>query len=198
MIGLLSMGMSPVLAATHSILIDTAPTTFLTNKNASLVVKQGTTEDELKTKSAIMPNLNLGYEFNQPKWRVAVTAGAGRMFVEPDFEADVSQADIGVFYRVSDAVTIGPHLGVLYIDPDYYGADLAMGDAAAVVPGVSFVAGGRGANFKMSLDYLSGADIALTGSNGTTVTDTEGNLVDELTMDGWIFRIGMVIRMHLH
>lgn len=196
--GLLVMGVSPVGAVTHSILIDTAPTTFLTTGNEELVVTQGTSVDELDTRTALMPNLNIGYEFNQAKWRLAVTAGGGRMFVEPDFEADFSQLDIGLFYRVSDAVAIGPHLSGLYFDPDYYGADLAMDDDWALAPGVSFVAGGRGANFKMSLDYMKGADIALSGTNGTTVTDKNGNSVDNISMDGWIFRIGMLIRMHVH
>lgn len=155
-------------------------------------------KDEVTSGFMWIPTVNAGVGINMPMMEIDVTGGFG-LFMAGGMIGYTGQADVAARFKLGDKATVGPHLGLIYISPTWYGAgytddtDVIIDGATGIMIGGSFTVGKKVA-FVMSIDKLIMSEMAVTPAYTTTTYDYV-DTPSTLDLSGWLFQLGVMFRL---
>ena len=143
-----------------------------------------------------LPTINAGVGINTPMMEIDVTAGFGFMMAG-GMVGYTLQGDVAARFKLGEKATIGPHLGLMYISPTWYGGgyttadDITIEGASGIMVGGSLTAGKKVA-FVASIDKLMMSEMAVTANS----LSTYDYVVAPTTLDlsGWLVQLGIMFR----
>lgn len=133
--------------------------------------------EEIDGVGSLYPTLKAGVGFESETMILDILGGVGYLWNDA-FTANTFSGDLFLRLKVDrrGIFTVGPHLGLIYFDPDYDGtARVSLDSDTGVVGGVAFTVGSPRVAFSAALDYLS-AKFDVSTSGGWTASESELDL----------------------
>ncbi len=140
-------------------------------------VSNGVLLEEIDGIGSLYPSLKAGVGFESDAMIFDVLGGVGYLWNDA-FTANTISGDLFLRLKVDrkGVFTVGPHLGIIYFDPDYDGtAQVTLDSDTGVVGGVAFTVGSPRVAFSAALDYLS-AKFDVSTSGGWTANQSKLDL----------------------
>ena len=149
----------------------------------------GVLVEEFDGIGSLYPSIKAGIGFETDTMIFDILGGAGYLWNDA-FTANTFSGDLFLRLKVDrkGIFTVGPHLGLIYFDPDYDGiAQVDLSSETGVVGGVGFTVGSPRVAFSAALDYLS-AKFDVSTSGGWTANQSK------LDLSGFQVVIGVQFR----
>jgi hypothetical protein len=142
-----------------------------------------------------IPNLRGGLSFDTGPAYIEPTVGGGYL-VNGAFTTPMLMGDLACRFKLGDAVTLGPHIGLINFGDSTWNrnntewdedVDVDIKGTTGYMGGLALTAGGETVAFSCSVDYVSAKFDVKTGSGWTANKD-------ELDMSGWAVNLGVAFR----
>jgi hypothetical protein len=178
-----------------NVIIDFKPLSLLSSGNADgFKVSRSSsyyTSDTIQGWGSWIPQLKLGVGFDLPALYIDLYGGVGYLF-NGAFDANMYLGDLAFRFKLGEHVTLGPHVGVVKLDPHWRGSlstsrDVELGNTTGFMGGLDFTAGGKVVAFSLALDYLN-ASFDVKTRNGWVANK------DKLDISGVALLMGILFR----
>jgi hypothetical protein len=152
-------------------------------------VTNGFLLEEVDGIGSLYPNLKAGVGFESETMIFDILGGVGYLWNDA-FSANTLSGDLILRLKVDrrGIFTVGPHLGLIYFDPDYDGVgQVDLGSDTGWLGGVAFTVGSPRVAFSAALDYLR-AEFDVSTSGGWTANQ------NQLDLSGFQVLLGVQFR----
>ena len=170
----LSMATSPA-SADVDFVLEINPLTYVISPDVDdFRVTNGILLEEIEGFGSLYPTLKAGIGFGSEKMIFDILGGVGYLWNDA-FNATTYSGDLFLRFKVgqSGIFTLGPHVGVIYFDPDYDGvARVNLDSDTGFVGGLAFTVGSPRVAFSAAIDYLS-AEFDVSTSGGWTANQSQ-------------------------
>jgi len=148
-------------------------------------------QDRVEGIGSFLPKMNLGLGISVPVIYIDITGGAGYLY-NGGVSSPVFSTNLALRFKLGRFVTLGPHIGFLFLNPKWSGElsdsdDVKLSKDTGFNPGLCFTVGHPIVGFSMSIDYVA-ATFDVETFNGWTAPD-------QLEMSGISLNLGLYVRL---
>lgn len=176
--------------ATFVMNLQPASALYSMNSDDFIVENRQFRQDSVNGNFSFLPNGKLGLGLNTEKMLYDITVGGGYLYNNA-VTAPVLLGDISARFKIGDALTLGPHVGPVYISsPTWKGdSDISLSGTMGVLGGLMVTAGNFAAQWSvvLSLDYMSCKLDAENGKDWMVKSES-------FDLSGYVAQIGVIYR----
>ena len=162
-------------AADVDFVLEINPLSYLISPDVdNFKVSNGVLLEEIEGFGSLYPTLKAGIGFESETMIFDILGGVGYLW-NSAFNATTYSGDLFLRLKVDQkgVFTVGPHVGVIYFNPDWDGtAQVSLDSDTGIVGGVAFTVGSPRVAFSAALDYLS-AKFDVSTSGGWTANESQ-------------------------
>jgi hypothetical protein len=160
---------------------------FVVNKSSGWV----SYEERLEGFGSFLPGMNLGIGVSVPVIYIDITGRVG-LLANGGIIGPFYGPDLAVRFKLGRFFTLGPHIGMLFMNPNWNGEnsdsdDISLTADTGVNTGLCFTAGHPKVGFTMTIDYVN--------QKFTVDTFNDWYGPGEIDMSGFSLNLGVYVRL---